>query len=107
MFGDFASLARRRLARVWSSLLKVKMAASGTPIVADNQIWKERPAQGKWLLTGFGSPGYFLLAIAEEEELESWGNIVSDVAAFWLVNVKGGDGSAHEMVIIGSHLEWM
>jgi len=30
-------------------------------------------------LTGFGGPGYFLLAVAEEEELESCGDIVSDV----------------------------
>ena len=80
------------------------MAASGTPVTADNQRWKERPAQGKWLLTGFWSPGYFLLTVAEEEELESWRNIVSDIAAFWLVNVKGGDGGAHEVVIVGSHL---
>ena len=56
------------------------------------------------MLTGFGSPGYFLLAVAEEEELESWRNIVSDIAAFWLVDVKSGDGGAHEMIIVGSHL---
>lgn len=37
-------------------------------------------------LTGFGGPGDFLFAVAEEEELESCGDIVSDVVVGWFVD---------------------
>jgi hypothetical protein len=56
-------------------------------------------------LTGFGCPGYFLFAVAEEEELESWGHIVSDVVVVCFVDCEGGDGGAHEVVVVGCHLE--
>ena len=57
------------------------------------------------MLTGFGSPGHLLLAIAEEEELESWGNIISDIVVLCFVGVESGDGGAHEMVVIRCHLD--
>jgi hypothetical protein len=104
MLGDFASLERRRLARVWSSLLKVKTAASGTPGESRRQRregWKEG---GK--VTGFGCPGYFLFAVAEKEEFESWRDIVSDVVVVCFVDCEGGDGGAHEVVVIRCHLEF-
>jgi hypothetical protein len=56
-------------------------------------------------LTGFGCPGYFLFAVAEEEEFKSWGDIVSDVAVVCFVDCEGGDGCAHEVVVVGGHLE--
>ena len=57
------------------------------------------------MLTGFGSPGYFLLAIAEKEELESWRNIVSDIVVLCFVGVESGDRGAHKVVVIRCHLE--
>jgi hypothetical protein len=86
-------------------LLKVKTAASGTP--AEEMARSERDGQigqgGK--LTGFGCPGYFLFAVAEEEELESCRDIVSDVAVVCFVDCECGDGCAHEVVVVGGHLE--
>jgi hypothetical protein len=67
---------------------------------------REGGREGKTKLTGFGCPGYFLFAVAEEEELESWGNIVSDVVVVCFVDCEGGDGGAHEVVVIRCHLEF-
>jgi hypothetical protein len=54
MLGDFASLERRRLARVWSSLLKVKTAASGTP--GEETSEKGRLEGGREAAYGFQVP---------------------------------------------------
>lgn len=105
MLGDFASLARSRLPRVWSSLLKVKTAASGTPVKGVLGEMMYEVVEQRIDLTGLGSPGYFLLAIAEEKELESWRDIVSNVAMVCLVLREVSDRSAVEVVIGRSHVE--
>ena len=105
MLGDFASLARSRLPRVWSSLLKVKTAASGTPVKGVLEEMMHEVVEQRIDLTGLGSPGYFLLAIAKEKELESWRDIVSNVAMVCLVLREVSDRSAVEVVIGRSHVE--
>lgn len=53
----------------------------------DSQRRKERSAREvSKQLTSFGGPGDFLFTVAEEEELESCGDIVSDVVVGWFVD---------------------
>lgn len=79
------------LARVWSSLWKVKIAAFGTPlrVMVSLEMWEKGSEGGGRRRTGVGHPGDLRLAGAEEEGFMAGQDVNSVVCVVACHNAMG------------------